>query len=148
MNIAYKIPSGVMRINADEFFKLARRSAVRRMFRQLSQDHEAEEEYAPMIRQHLQTQEQEEQLKRAYLLNEQAAADIRLREVRTRYQEMKNPCCACYTKDKDVLKAAGDIVQAAKVEISRIKYGIAEAQRMEQRYKEIQEDVTKILGGK
>lgn len=50
-------------------------------------------------------------------------------------------------KTKKVLAAAKAVVHAARSEYVHINHGIEEAQKMEKRYKEIQEDVKKILEG-
>ena len=52
-----------------------------------------------------------------------------------------------FTRDKKVLEVAKAVVQAARSEYVHINHGIEEAQKMEKRYKEIQEDITKILEG-
>ncbi len=147
MIITYKIPSGIMCINADEFFQMARRSAIRRMFKQLRQDYAAAEEYTPQIREYLKKREQEERDDAARLYGELADAGKQCREVKARYEEMQNPCYACFTQDKKVLAAAKAVVHAARSEYVHINHGIEEAQKMEKRYKEIQEDVKKILEG-
>ena len=147
MIITYKIPSGIMRINADEFFRLARRSAIRRMFKRLRQDDKAAAEYTSQIREHLKRREQEERDEAARLYGELVDAGTQCREAKVRYEEMQNPFCECYTRDKKVLEVAKAVVQAARSEYVHINHGIEEAQKMEKRYKEIQEDITKILEG-
>ena len=106
MIITYKIPSGIMRINADEFFRLARRSAIRRMFKQLRQDDKAAAEYTSQIREHLKRREQEERDEAARLYGELVDAGTQCREAKVRYEEMQNPFCECYTRDKKVLEVA------------------------------------------
>lgn len=147
MIITYKIPSGIMCINADEFFQMARRSAIRRMFKQLRRDYAAAEEYTPQIREYLEEWEQKAHDEIARLYGKQVDAETLYHEVKTRYEEMQSPCYARFTRDEKVLAAARGIVRDAKSEVSYIKRGITEAQKMEKRYKEIQEDVVKILEG-
>lgn len=147
MIITYKIPDGIMRINANEFFQMARRSAIRRMFKQLRQDDKAAAEITPQIRDYLKKQEQEAHDEIAYLSRKQMDAGTQYREAKVRYEEMQSPCYACFTRDKNVLAAARAVVQAARSEYVHINHGIEEAQKMEKRYKGIQEDVEKILEG-
>lgn len=147
MIITYKIPSGTMHINMREFFRLARRSAIRRMFKQLRQDDKAAAEYTSQIREHLKKREQEERDEAARLYGELVDAGTQCREAKVRYEEMQNPFCECYTRDKKVLEVAKAVVQAARSEYVHINHGIEEAQKMEKRYKDIQEDVMKILEG-
>lgn len=147
MIITYKIPSGTMHINMREFFRLARRSAIRRMVKQLQQDDKAAAEYTPQIRDYLKNQEQKAHDEIARLYGKQVDAEIIYREVKTRYEELQSPGYACFSRDEKVLAAARGIVRVAKSEVSYIKRGITESQKMEKRYKEIQEDITKILEG-
>lgn len=147
MIITYKIPSGTMHINMREFFRLARRSAIRRMFKQLRQDDKAAAEYTSQIREHLKKREQEERDEADRLYGELVDAGTQCREAKVRYEEMQNPFCECYTRDKKVLEVAKAVVQAARSEYVHINHGIEEAQKMEKRYKEIQEDVMKFLEG-
>ena len=145
MIITYKIPSGVMHVNADEFFRLARRPAIRRMLKQLRQDPTAAEEYGPQIREYLLGQEQAEHGRWATGAAKMVMAQTRLREAESRYKQMQSPCYACYTRDKDLLAAAKEDVQNAKYECSQLKREIAEVQKLEQRYKEIQVDAEGML---
>ena len=59
MIIKYSIPSGVMRINANEFFDAAKKSQIRRMLKQLRQDERAAKDCRPLIWDYLQAQVQE-----------------------------------------------------------------------------------------
>ena len=59
MIIKYSIPSGVMRINANEFFEAAKKSQIRRMLKQLRQDERAAKDCRPLIWDYLEAQVQE-----------------------------------------------------------------------------------------
>ncbi len=146
MIITYKIPNGITHINANGFLRQARRSAIRRMFKQLQQDGQAAAKYTPSIREYLSEREQVARDEAARLFGEQVDAGTRYREAQIRYEEMQSPCYACFTRDKEVLAAAKKVVQAARKECNDIRRGIEEAQKLEKRYKEIQVDLDKIFG--
>lgn len=65
MIITYKIPSGVMRIDANEFFEAAKKSQIRRMLKQLRQDERAVKDCKPLIWDYLEAQVQEAHYKAA-----------------------------------------------------------------------------------
>lgn len=147
MVIEFLINHGKIRIDAEEFFREAGIRQIRRMLKMLSQDRRAAEEYPPKIREYLRQQEQAEHDLAVKLSGDYIDIKTQLVEAESKYKEMQSPCYACFTRDKDVLEAARQVVQSARSECQIIKRQIGKSRKLEQWYKDIQGDVNKIFGG-
>lgn len=146
MIITYRFQTGTMNINVPEFFRLAGRLAIRKMFQQLKQDRVAAEQYVPQIWEYLREHEQKGRAEIACLAKEYMTAETSRKEAEEYYERMKSPCYACYTKDKEKVKRARNTVRETTKWSKTLKSQIVKAQKQVQRYIDIRADAVKVFG--
>lgn len=147
MVIEYHIPNGKMRIDVEPFFRDAGIRQIRRMMKQLSQSWPESREYPAEIRAYLRKRIQEEKARAVDYAGKYMDRSSKLSELKTRYDEMKSPCYAIYTKDKGVLSRVKEEIRACKAKVTDAKNRMIKAQKLADKYGDILEDVDKILGG-
>ncbi len=145
MEIEYCIPNGKMMIDAGLFFRDAGMRQIRRMLKQLSQSRPASEEYLPKIRKYLQDQILAEKARAVEAAEEYAIYSTWLSERKTRYDEMRNPCYAAYTEDKEALSRMKELIGTCKTHVDDAKNRMIRAQKLTGRYEDILKDVEKII---
>lgn len=144
--VRIKIPNGYMTFRIECFLAHGKQSAIRKFLKML-RDSEEREEWAPRIMNWLKASEQEvREYRRSrtglYLRekDKQAASE-------ERYSQMKSPCYAIYTTDKEVLKKAKQEVSEQRERCRIILSELRKLKRQEERYQKLLEMAKNIFGG-
>lgn len=145
MEIEYCIPNGKMVIDAGPFFRDAGKRQIRRMLKQLSQSRPEAGENPLKIRMYLQERILAERAKAVDFAGTYMDCSTKLSELRTRFDEMRSPCYAVYTEDKEVLSMAREEIRICKAEAADAKNRMIRAQKLMGRYEDILKDVEKII---
>ena len=136
MIIEFSIPNGNMKVCAEEFFAEAGMAQIRRMFKMLREsglDDNRRKEILVWLRdQSTEMYQRMEEWSKRYM-----DCSTRCRELEEQYEQMKSPCYAVYTQDKDALKSARDKVTSAKRRVSASKREYQTAEKMRNRYQKI-----------
>lgn len=146
MEIAFKIPNGTMRVNADVFFREARIGKVRKilkLFRNYGPAPSQVEELKSWLREQMQEGEAWKRMSAKSYMN----AKTRLTELEETYQRMQSPCYAVYTRDRERLKQAEKAVRNVRSDCQMYERSLRRAQKQEERYHGILDDVKRILEG-
>lgn len=136
MIIEFSIPNGNMKVCAEEFFAEAGMAQIRRMFKMLREsglDDNRRKEILVWLRdQSTEMYQRMEEWSKRYM-----DCSTRCRELEEQHEQMKSPCYAVYTQDKEALKAARDKVTSAKRRVSASKREYQTAEKMRNRYQKI-----------
>lgn len=139
-----EIRNGIMTFQMKYFLTGAERRSIRKMLKMLHGS-EHEEEWVPEIRNWVQKQKEWEQLRQRDLAEEYAREKEELASLQSSYEQMKSPCYAAYTTDKEKLEEARKNVSYLRKSCNGILAAIRESQRAEKRYQGILDDVRKIF---
>ncbi|MCC8024305.1 MAG: hypothetical protein LIP16_03255 [Clostridium sp.] len=145
MEIEYCIPNGKMMIDAGLFFRDAGMRQIRRMLKQLSQSRPGAGENLLKIRMYLQERILAERAKAVDFAGTYMDCSTKLSELRTRFDEMRSPCYAVYTEDKEVLSRMKELIGTCKTHVDDAKNRMIRAQKLMGRYEDILKDVEKII---
>ena len=146
MVIQFKIPNGTMSIDAKAFFQGARITRIRKMFKMYR-------ESSPKLEDVL--------ILRAWLMDQiasenQAAKDAaeehinersRLRDLEDQYEQMKSPCYAFYTHDKEVLQEAKQLIIDCRKQCRALLRQSENAVKAEARYKDVFKEFCRLFEG-
>lgn len=143
--LRFEIPNGSMIFRMKYFLTGAERCSIRKMLKMLRRSEHEEEEWVPEIRNWVQKQKEWEQTKQRDLAKEYVREKDELASLQSSYEQMKSPCYAAYTTDKEKLKETRKNVSYLRKSCNGILAAIRESQRAEKRYQGILDDVKKIF---
>lgn len=139
-----EIPNGYITFRMKCFLTGAGRCYIRKMLKML-RGSEHEEEWVPEIRNWVQGQKEWEHMQQRNLAEEYVREKDELASLQSSYEQIKSPCYAAYTTDKEKLKETRKNVSYLRKSCNGILAAIRESQRAEKRYQGILDDVKKTL---
>lgn len=133
MILEYRIPNGTMTINADVFFLEAGTGQIRKMLKGYRESGAGDEEWRNLIG-WMKREAERIQDRISVCRSDYCMGLTQLSEQEQFYRQMKNPCYAAYTRDKEKLKAAKEDISKLKQELQKQNQGIRELGRQEKKY--------------
>lgn len=132
MILEYDIPNGTMTIVAETFFLEASRTKIQKMLREYIRLGQADndsllswfqQEYDALIHH------------TAAICKSYMSSRTQLSETEQLYQQMRNPCYAVYTKDKEKLKATKESITVIKKQLRLMSGQIKDCKKQADRYR-------------
>lgn len=132
MILEYDIPNGTMTIEADIFFLGADKSKIRKMLKEYIRSGQAYNDLLPRwFQQECDALEQHA----ADICKKYIAIRTCLSETEQLYQQMRDPCYAVYTKDKEELKTIKGSIAVMKKRLRVMNDQIKDCKKSMARYR-------------
>lgn len=144
MILEYRIPNGTMTINADVFFLEAGTGQIRKMLKGYRESGAGDEEWRNLIG-WMKREAERIQDRISVYRGDYCMGLTQLSEQEQFYRQMKNPCYAAYTRDKEKLKAAKEDISKLKQELQKRSQGIRELEKQEKKYQNCIEIVEEMM---
>lgn len=133
MVIEYPIPTGMMKINLEEFFLYGTKTMIRKMLKQYKESGARYEDFRKIWK-WVEEQKAEVREDRLELLKRRNWFAEKLSRCTELYQKMKNPFYPEYTKDKKKLLEARNQRSAAKNDLNEVVREIAANEKQEKKW--------------